>query len=51
MLRAALGAGADYLVTNGRHLLDLNPYEGLRIVSMAEYHQILVNDGVILPPS
>ena len=51
ILRAALGAGADYLVTNDRHLLDLNPYEGLRIVSMAEYHQILVNEGVLLPPS
>jgi predicted nucleic acid-binding protein len=51
ILRADLAAGADYLVTNDRHLHDLNPYEGLRIVSMAKYHQILVNEGVLLPPS
>jgi putative PIN family toxin of toxin-antitoxin system len=51
ILRAALAAGADYLVTNDRHLLALNPYEGLRIVSMADYYQILVNEGVLLPPS
>ena len=51
VLRAALAAGADYLVTNDRHLLDLHPYEGLRIISMTEYHQILVNEGIIVPPS
>ncbi len=49
ILRAALEAGADYLVTNDRHLLDLNPYEGLRIVSMTEYHRILVAEGLIPP--
>lgn len=47
ILHAALDAGVDYLVTNDRHLLDLNPYEGLRIVSMAEYHDILVAEGLI----
>ncbi len=47
VLRAALDARVDYLVTNDRHLLDLNPYEGLRIVSMTEYHDILVAEGLI----
>src|SRR5439155_15028017 len=28
ILRAALRCGADFLVTNDRHLLELNPYEG-----------------------
>jgi predicted nucleic acid-binding protein len=32
ILRAALACGADYLVTNDRHLLELDPYEGLRII-------------------
>ncbi len=47
ILQAALEAGVDYLVTNDRHLLDLNPYEGLRIVSMTEYYGILVAEGHI----
>jgi predicted nucleic acid-binding protein len=47
VLRAALDAGVDYLVTNDRHLLDLDPYEGLRIISMTEYHRILVSEGLI----
>jgi putative PIN family toxin of toxin-antitoxin system len=51
ILRAALEARADYLVTNDRHLLDLNPYEGLRIISMTEYHGILVSEGLIRPES
>lgn len=51
ILRAALTAGVDYLVTNDRHLLDLNPYEGLRIVSMTEYLEFLVNEGLISPRS
>ncbi len=51
VLRAALAAGADYLVSNDRHLLDLDPYEGLRIVSMTEYHNLLVSEGLIRPGS
>ncbi len=47
ILRAALDAGVDYLVTNDRHLLDLTPYEGLRIVSMSEYFGILVSEGLL----
>jgi putative PIN family toxin of toxin-antitoxin system len=49
VLRAALEAGADYLVTNDLHLLALNPYEGLHIVSMTEYHAILVSEGLLSP--
>jgi putative PIN family toxin of toxin-antitoxin system len=41
ILRTALRAGADYLITNDRHLLALHPYEGLQIVSMAEYRRML----------
>jgi putative PIN family toxin of toxin-antitoxin system len=51
ILRAALAASADYLVTNDRHLLALDPYEGLRIMSMTAYRQMLVNEGLIPPTS
>lgn len=47
ILHAALAAGVDYLVTNDRHLLKLNPYEGLRIVSMTEYRRLLTEHGLI----
>jgi predicted nucleic acid-binding protein len=47
ILRAAIEAGADYLVTNDRHLLDLHPYEGLRIITMTDYRQVLVNEGLL----
>ncbi len=47
ILRAALAAGADYLVTNDRHLLALHPYEGLRIISMTDYYQLLHNEGLL----
>jgi putative PIN family toxin of toxin-antitoxin system len=46
ILRAALAAGADYLVTNDQHLLGLHPYEGLRIVSMGTYQQLLLSVSV-----
>src|SRR5438093_1225979 len=42
ILRAALAASSDYLVTNDRHLLDLDPYEGVRIISMTAYRELLV---------
>lgn len=51
ILRAAVAAGVDYLVTNDRHLLDLDPYEGVRIVSMDRYFQLLMNEGHVLPGS
>lgn len=47
ILQAALTAGADYLVTNDRHLLDLSPYEGLRIISMTAYYRLLVEHGLL----
>jgi putative PIN family toxin of toxin-antitoxin system len=46
VLRTALRAGSSYLVTNDRHLLALHPYEGLQIVSTAEYQRILENLGL-----
>jgi uncharacterized protein len=47
ILRAALAAGAHYLVTNDRHLLAMNPYEGLQIISMTDYRQLLVAEGLL----
>jgi len=47
VLRAAVAAGADLLVTNDAHLLPMNPHEGLRIISMTEYFNLLVNEGQI----
>jgi predicted nucleic acid-binding protein len=45
ILRAALAAGADDLVTNGAHLLALDPYEGLRIISMEDYFRLMRDQG------
>jgi uncharacterized protein len=45
ILRAALAASADYLVTNDAQLLALDPYEGLRIISMNDYYQLLQGEG------
>ncbi len=43
---AILGDFAEhYLVTNDGHLLALDPYEGLRIVSMNVSHQLLRDEG------
>jgi predicted nucleic acid-binding protein len=47
ILRAALAAGVDYLATNDRHLLALHPYEGLQIISMADYRRLLAAEGLI----
>jgi len=48
LLKAAITANVDYLVTNDKHLLELNPYEGLQIVSMTNYFELLVHQGLIL---
>jgi uncharacterized protein len=48
VLWTALQAGADYLVTNDRHLLALNPCEGVRIITMAEYRRILEEQGLFI---
>jgi len=47
ILRAALSAGADYLVTNDRHLLSMGSYESLRIVSLRDYLQFLADIGLL----
>jgi putative PIN family toxin of toxin-antitoxin system len=47
ILRAALAAGASFLVTDDRHLLELNPYEGLRIISMREFADVLRSEGLL----
>ena|SRR2546423_13806326 len=47
ILQAALTCGADYLVTNDQHLLRLDPFEGLHIISMNAYHDQLEDEGLI----
>jgi predicted nucleic acid-binding protein len=47
VLVAALAAGVDFLVTNDKHLLALDPYEGMRIISMDAYFRLLVDEGLI----
>lgn len=46
ILQAALSCDADYLVTNDRHLLALDPYGGLSIISMGRYYQPLKDEGL-----
>ncbi|HWB54156.1 MAG TPA: hypothetical protein VG722_08185 [Tepidisphaeraceae bacterium] len=46
ILQAALSAGADYLVTNDEDLLQLDPYEGMRIITMHDYRLLLENEGL-----
>ncbi|MBA3480229.1 MAG: PIN domain-containing protein [Pirellulales bacterium] len=47
ILQAALTAGVDFLVTNDKHLLELNPYESLRIISMTDYFELLGTQKVL----
>jgi putative PIN family toxin of toxin-antitoxin system len=47
ILQSALRCGADYVVTNDRHLLELHPYEGVEIVSMDRYLGILEDEGLL----
>lgn len=49
ILAASLAAGVDYLVTNDMHLLALNPYRGLRIISLTKYFDLLVHSGNLTP--
>lgn len=51
ILQAALAGGVDYLVTNDQHLLALDPYEGLRIVSLSGFQELLIAEGHLSPPS
>lgn len=45
ILAAAISAGVDYLFSNDRHLLALDPYEGVRIVSMSDFREVLLANG------
>jgi uncharacterized protein len=49
ILSAAVVAGVDYLVSNDAHLLGLDSYRGLRIISMNGYQQLLVREGLWTP--
>jgi putative PIN family toxin of toxin-antitoxin system len=45
ILRAALAASVDYLVTGDAKLLGMSPVEGVRIVTLAEYLHVLQSYG------
>jgi predicted nucleic acid-binding protein len=45
ILRAAVWAGVDYLVTRDAKILALNPVEGVRIISLTDYLRILQSHG------
>ncbi len=47
ILTAAVFCGADYLVTNDAHLIALNSYRGLRIISMDDYMRLLAQNGLL----
>jgi len=46
ILRAALGANVDFLVTGDAKLLALNPVESVRIITLAEYLRVLQEHGL-----
>jgi putative PIN family toxin of toxin-antitoxin system len=46
ILVVALQTGADYLVSRDSHLLDLNPYESLRIISLVDFIRLLDAEGL-----
>lgn len=48
ILRAALAAGVDYLVTRDAKLLALNPTESIRIITLTDYLHILQDHGYAL---
>jgi putative PIN family toxin of toxin-antitoxin system len=48
ILRAALAASVDYLVTGDAKLLAMNPVEGVRIVTLVEYLHVLQSHGFAL---
>ena len=43
VLEAAVGAGADYIVSGDRHLLELGSYESVRIVTPARFLAIIAS--------
>jgi putative PIN family toxin of toxin-antitoxin system len=44
-LTAALEIGADYLVSQDAHLLNLKYYQGTQIISLAQFSQLLEIEG------
>ena len=50
ILNLAVSAGVDFLVTDDRHLLSIQPYEGIRIVSMRDFAQMLRDQGLLNEP-
>ncbi len=47
ILAAAVSIGVDYLVTNDKDLLDFDPYEGVRIISLKAFLVVLRNHGML----
>lgn len=47
ILRAAMSAGVDYLVTDDRHLLKMHPYEGIHVMSMRDFAALLRTEGLL----
>jgi putative PIN family toxin of toxin-antitoxin system len=41
VLECAVAGGADYIVSGDKHLLDLGEYEGIRILSPADFLRVL----------
>ncbi len=46
ILAAAVAAGVHYLVTNDKDLLQMDPYEGMRIITMHDYRRLLEEEGL-----
>ena len=40
-IECAIAGGADYIVSGDKHLLDLREYEGIRILSPADFLRVL----------
>lgn len=47
ILRAAVEAGVDYLVSNDKRLLRLHPYEGIEILSLNQFERLLRDQGLL----
>lgn len=45
VLATAIDAGADFLITSDRHLLSLDPYENLRIVTPVQFQNLKQSDN------
>ena len=45
ILESAVDSGADYLITSDRHLLKIEEYRGVRIVSPAAFWRIWEEEG------